>query len=182
MRPVTLADEISQIWSQILDVVAKVVSPDWGSLIGLLPLFLFLGVIAPLLTLLGLLWFYYFVTKPRTRVRFLEGPRLAQIAADGLPLFPVGEPFDPQSRPDLSGRHGRERGRRPALGDLPDVRDCPPGCRDHLHQLRSRPQGRPAGRRPDLAAGRTAARWSCRRLSPVAGIVVIGRSQEWERG
>jgi hypothetical protein len=94
---VTLADEISQIWSQILDVVAKVVSPDWGSLIGLLPLFLFLGVVAPLLTLLGLLWFYYFVTKPRTRVRFLEGPRLAQIAADGLPLFPVGEPFDPQS-------------------------------------------------------------------------------------
>jgi len=94
---VSLVDEINQIWTQVLDVLAKVVSPDWGSLIGLLPIFLLIGVVGPALSLLGLLWFYYFVRKPRTKLRFLEGPRPAQIAADGLPLFPVGEPYDPQS-------------------------------------------------------------------------------------
>ncbi len=40
---------------------------------------------------------YYFVRKPRTKVRFVEGPRPALIAADGLPLFPPGEPYDVRS-------------------------------------------------------------------------------------
>ncbi len=92
-----LPDQISNLWTQALDLIAKVVSPDWGSLIGLLPLFLLVGVIGPLVTLLALLWFYYFVRRPRTRLRFVEGARPALIAADGLPLFPPGEPYDPQS-------------------------------------------------------------------------------------
>jgi len=91
---VSLVDEISHLWTQALGLIAKVVSPDWGSLIGLLPVFLLIGVIGPLITVLALLWMYYFVRRPRTRVRFVEGPRLAAIACDGLPLFPPGEPYD----------------------------------------------------------------------------------------
>ena len=89
-----LADQISHLWTQALGLIAKVVSPDWGSLIGLLPIFLLIGVIGPLITVLALLWFYYFVRRPRTKVRFVEGPRLAAIAGDGLPFFPAGEPYD----------------------------------------------------------------------------------------
>lgn len=92
-----LPDQISHLWGQALGLIAQVVSPDWGSLIGLLPVFLLIGVIGPLVSLLALLWFYYFVRRPRTSVHFIEGPRLAPIASDGLPLFPVGEPFDPQA-------------------------------------------------------------------------------------
>ena len=89
-----LPDQISNLWSQVLGLIAKVVSPDWGSLIGLLPFFLLIGVIGPLISVLALYWFYYAVRRPRTKVRFLEGPRLAAVAADGLPLFPPGEPYD----------------------------------------------------------------------------------------
>jgi hypothetical protein len=94
---VSIAQTIDQIWSQFLDVLAKVVSPDWGALVGLLPLFLLIGVIGPGITVLALIWVYYFLRKPRTKIHFVDGPRPALIAADGLPLFPVGEPYDPQS-------------------------------------------------------------------------------------
>jgi len=36
---VSLVDEISHLWTQALGLIAKVVSPDWVSLVGLLPLF-----------------------------------------------------------------------------------------------------------------------------------------------
>jgi hypothetical protein len=91
---VSLVDEISHLWTQALGLIAKVVSPDWGSLVGLLPLFLLIGVIGPLVSILAVVWLYYFVRRPRTKVRFIEGPRLALLAADGLPMFPVGEPYD----------------------------------------------------------------------------------------
>jgi hypothetical protein len=91
---VNLPDQISHLWTQALGLIAKVVSPDWGSLIGLLPILLLIGVIGPLITVLALLWFYYFVRRPRTKVRFIEGPHLAALAGDGLPVFPAGEPYD----------------------------------------------------------------------------------------
>ena len=127
----SLVDTIDQIWTQVLDVLAKVVSPDWGSLIGLLPLFLLIGVIGPgnhpPLADLGSI---YSLRKPRTKIHFVEGPRPALIAADGLPLFPVGEPYDPRVRPDLPRRQRRGRSRQSVVGHLPDVRGRPPGQRD----------------------------------------------------
>lgn len=89
-----LPDQISHLWTQVLGLIGKVVSPDWGSVIGLLPLLLLIGVIGPLISVLALLWFYYFMRRPRTKIRFVDGPRLAAIASDGLPLFPAGEPYD----------------------------------------------------------------------------------------
>ncbi len=88
-----ITDHLSQVWTQILDFIGKIVSPDWGGLIGLLPIMVVVGVIGPLLSLLGLVWFIYFVRKPRARVRFEEGARTAPLDDSGTPVFPPGEPY-----------------------------------------------------------------------------------------
>jgi hypothetical protein len=90
---VSLIDYLSQIWNGVLDVLAQFVIPDWGALINLLPVFLLIGVLGPAISLAALVWFIYFVRKPRTRVRFEEGPQLAALDAAGSPIFPVGEPY-----------------------------------------------------------------------------------------
>lgn len=84
---------LDQLWNQLLTSTESFVMPDWGSLIGLLPTFLIIGVVGPLLTLLLLAWFVYVVRKPRASVRYVEGPRLAALDAEGAPVFPAGEPY-----------------------------------------------------------------------------------------
>ena len=85
--------ELGQIWDQILDVLARIVSPDWGALVNLIPL-----ALAPLVLLfvaaVALAWVAYGVRKPRARVRYVLGPRPAEILPDGTALFPAGYPFD----------------------------------------------------------------------------------------
>lgn len=88
-----ITDQLANLWNQLLDLTSKLVIPDWGSLIGLLPIFLVIGVLGPLITLLALVWVYYIVRKPRTTVTFDEGPRQAPLDADGRPVFPTGEPY-----------------------------------------------------------------------------------------
>jgi hypothetical protein len=88
-----IGDQLAHLWNQLLDLTSQLVIPDWGSLIGLLPLFLVLAVLGPLITILALAWLYYFVTKPRTHVTYEEGPRQAPLDADGRPVFPAGEPY-----------------------------------------------------------------------------------------
>ena len=39
----TIVDPLEQIWTEILDVTSLFVIPDWGALIGLLPVFILLG-------------------------------------------------------------------------------------------------------------------------------------------
>ncbi len=89
----SLIDALNQIWNQILQITSLFVIPDWGALIGLLPIFIFLGVVGPLMTILPLGILVYQIRKPRTKVDFVEGPRLAEIGADGQPIFPPGLPF-----------------------------------------------------------------------------------------
>ena len=40
---------------------------------------LVLGLLGPLLSLIGMVWGYYFVSKPRPKVRYEEGPRLEDV-------------------------------------------------------------------------------------------------------
>lgn len=89
----SISDTLDGIWNGILDIISMFVLPDWGALIGLLPVFIFLGVVGPLVTftMLGILG--YQITRPRTKVTFLEGPRRAAVDADGRPDFPAGLPF-----------------------------------------------------------------------------------------
>lgn len=87
-----IVDVLDQIWTQILGVVSIFVMPDWGFLIGLLPVLVVLGLIAPFLTGLALVTVLYLVRKPRVKVVLVEGPRVAEIGPGGDPVFPVGLP------------------------------------------------------------------------------------------
>jgi hypothetical protein len=93
MRAVDATSQLGQLWTQLMDFLAKLVSPDWGALVNLLPVFL-----APLVGLfvvaVALAWLGYGIRKPRARVRYVLGPRPAETLPDGTALFPAGYPFD----------------------------------------------------------------------------------------
>jgi hypothetical protein len=89
---VSVIDQLNQLWNGLLDFLKNLVIPDWGALINLLPLFLVLGVLGPIFSILVLAWFIYIVRKPRTGVQYAEGPRRAELDADSVPIFPPGLP------------------------------------------------------------------------------------------
>ena len=89
----SIADTLEQIWSGILEITSMFVIPDWGALIGLLPIFIFLGVVGPLITFTMLGAMGYQIAKPRTKVQFVEGPRIADRSSAGEPFYPPGLPF-----------------------------------------------------------------------------------------
>jgi hypothetical protein len=89
---VNIIDVLNQIWTQILGFMSLFVTPDWGKLIGLLPVIVVIGLVGPFLTFLGLGTVIYLVRKPRARVTFEEGPRVAEIGPGGEPIFPIGLP------------------------------------------------------------------------------------------
>jgi hypothetical protein len=90
---VSLVDSLDQLWNTILDITKMFVIPDWNSVIGLLPLLIFLGVVGPLITFLVLGILVYQVAKPRPNLTLTEGPQVARIGAGGEPIFPPGLPF-----------------------------------------------------------------------------------------
>ncbi len=138
----TLIETLNQIWTQILDVTSIFVMPDWGFLIGFMPVLIVLGLVGPFLTALAIGTVIYLATKPRIKVAFVEGPQVAQLGAGGEPVFPVGLPHCRRhALVYASGTQPLRHRRRPAVRGLPDVRARPPGIGRHLHQLRSRPQG-----------------------------------------
>jgi hypothetical protein len=83
---------LSQAWTGFLELVGKVVSPDWGALVLLIPL-----AIAPLvllhLVVSGGLWTLFGIRKPRARVRWEVGARPLELDPGGAPVPPVGLPF-----------------------------------------------------------------------------------------
>ena len=88
-----LVDVLNGIWNQILEITSLFVMPDWGGLIALLPVIVVLGLVAPFLTFVALGMVIYLLRKPRIGVAYEEGPRPAEIGADGQPIFPVGLPY-----------------------------------------------------------------------------------------
>ena len=88
-----VVDALNGLWNTILDITEMFVIPDWNSVIGLMPLLIFLGVVGPLLTftLLGIL--VYQLARPRAKLSIEEGPRVARMGADGQPIFQPGLPF-----------------------------------------------------------------------------------------
>lgn len=92
----TIVDQISKLWSDFLAFLSKLVIPDWAGLIQLLPVLVLIGLVGPLLTLGVLAWLGYGVTKPRTKVTYEEGTRVAPRDHLGRPIIPAGEPYCPQ--------------------------------------------------------------------------------------
>ena len=93
-----ILDTLEQWWNGLLDLMSHLVVPDWGALVNLLPIFLLIGVVGPILSLLVLAWFIYVVRKPRLKVQFADARRPAPLDDDGNPVFPTGEPYSPRER------------------------------------------------------------------------------------
>ena len=92
----TVLDQISHVWSDFLAFLSKLVIPDWPGLIALLPVFVLIGILGPLLSLAALAWLGYGVTKPRVKVRYDEGTKVAPRDHLGRPIVPAGEPYCPR--------------------------------------------------------------------------------------
>ena len=88
----SITETLESIWNQILEITSLFVIPDWGALIQLMPVLIFLGVVGPLLTFTALGILAYQLAKPRTSVKFVEGPRTAELDESGQPVFPAGLP------------------------------------------------------------------------------------------
>ncbi len=88
-----MIEHLDTLWNQLIDVASKLVIPDWGALVGLLPVFLVIGMLGPILTVGLLAWLSYAIRRPRAKVRLDEGPRLVPLHASGRPVAPVGEPY-----------------------------------------------------------------------------------------
>lgn len=88
-----LVEVLEGIWNQILEIMTLFILPDWGGLIALMPVLIVLGLVAPFLTFVALGTVIYLLRKPRVKVGFVEGARMAENGADGEPIFPIGLPY-----------------------------------------------------------------------------------------
>ncbi len=77
-----------------LDLLRSVIVPDWDALISMLPLFLILGVVGPILTLMMIMQLWYVLHRRRGRVRKVDAePVSASLSVNGTPVFPPNVPF-----------------------------------------------------------------------------------------
>lgn len=93
-----IVDALTGFWNALLELTSRFVIPDWSALVGLLPVFLVLLVLGPLLTLLALGWLVYLVRRPRIGLAVDEGPWPLELGPDGRPAPPLGEPYCPSHR------------------------------------------------------------------------------------
>jgi hypothetical protein len=89
---VNIVDVLNQIWNPDPGGHVHLLTPDWSFVIALLPIIIVLGLVMPYLTGLAIGTGAYLVTKPRVKLAFEEGPRVAEIGPGGEPVFPVGLP------------------------------------------------------------------------------------------
>jgi len=84
----------SDPWTSFLDWLTTVMVPSWGGLISLLPYFIVIGVVGPLITLILLMWVWHLLKRRRGAVRYgALQPSPAAIGPGGDPVFPVNEPY-----------------------------------------------------------------------------------------
>lgn len=81
-------------WTAFLEWLTTVLVPAWGELIALMPYFLVIGVIGPILTLIVLMWGWYLLKRRRGRVR-RAAVEAVPAARDetGEPTFPPNTPY-----------------------------------------------------------------------------------------
>jgi len=85
---------LQQLGQRILEFASTIIIPDWGALIGLIPIFLLIGVVGPILSLLALGWIVYVLRAPRAKVA-LEITAVRAPVLAGRPTYPTGEPYCP---------------------------------------------------------------------------------------
>ena len=107
-----VVDALNGLWNTILDITEMFVIPDWNSVIGLMPLLIFLGVVGPLVTFLVLGIVAYQVTKPRAHLKLAEGPQVARARLGRPADLSAGLAVLPRPRADLPDGHDPLRTRR----------------------------------------------------------------------
>jgi hypothetical protein len=89
-----IGSRIAELINALMGVIALIVTPNWGALILLLPLFILPLVLLWLLGTSGA-WSLVAITKRRAALRPVEvQPHPAARDAAGLPIYPAGRPFD----------------------------------------------------------------------------------------
>ena len=140
-----ILDVLNEIWNQILAVTSIFVMPDWGGLIGLLPVIVLLGVVMPFLTFLALgiddLHGPQAADQGRPSRKARGWPRSAPAAS---PIYPVGLPHCRRDALVYPSGHDPLRALpRRARRICPMCNLGRAGDHRHLHQLRPRPEGQP---------------------------------------
>lgn len=87
-----MLDAFQRLWQGLLEFTSRIVIPDWGELIGLVPVLLVVGVLGPVLSLLAVAWIVYGIAAPRRRLAPEAVVRSAPLI-DGRPAYPAGEPY-----------------------------------------------------------------------------------------
>ena len=88
---------LERAWDGFLDFLARIIIPNWGDVINVLPILVVLGLLGPALTLLGLLWVHYLFTRKRGRVRVADPePVPAERDREGFLIVPPNTPFCPR--------------------------------------------------------------------------------------
>lgn len=90
-----MGDAIGRLFQGFIDFLNPILIPDWKALIDLLPVFLLIGVVGPIVTLLLLGWGVYILGKPRGRLPYVEPQPQPARLVDGKPVYPTGEPYCP---------------------------------------------------------------------------------------
>jgi len=81
-------------WTSFLDWLTTVIVPAWGELISRLPYVIVGTLVGPVLTIIVLMWGWHFIDRRRGKVvRVQAQPVAARLGDDGLPVFPVNEPY-----------------------------------------------------------------------------------------
>lgn len=112
---------MSDPWTQVLQFLSKVIIPDWGTIIAVIPILLIIGVLGPVLSLVALRWALELVSRRRGRVRLATiEVRTAERDALGLPVVPANVPYCPRDALVFGPRDTRCS----ACGDELEVR-CP---------------------------------------------------------
>jgi hypothetical protein len=88
-----MGDAIGQVIKSILDISALFVTPDWGALVGLIPILVLIGVVGPIVTLVALAWVVYWLRAPHRRQRHIDPQPVAAAIVDGAPVYPAAEPY-----------------------------------------------------------------------------------------
>ena len=81
-------------WTAFLTWLTTVIVPNWTELVSMLPFFLVLGVVGPILSLIMLAWVWHFFKRRRAHIHLaipeaFPAPRDAR----GEPRFPPNVPF-----------------------------------------------------------------------------------------
>ncbi len=96
--PVAIADTLARFWQAVLDLTSQLVIPDWAAVVGLLPVFLVLLVLGPLLTLLAGIWLVYLVRRPKPAIEVDDGPWPLEAGPGGALEPPLAQPYCPTHR------------------------------------------------------------------------------------